>query len=233
MKDVNKFLLFVSAMVALFVFVSIFGLQDSNLSIADTSSSRITAEDDEIDLSEDPSNENNNIGMSTDNITNEEIILNEEENSESLIYLIPDESQNTTINFLTNTSAEDQSKITWGYSEWRQYIILQSYGVNESELEESYLNNETFQHNLHISTLMAWGQYNGSLSEEDLKNLYDQMEHNSVVFKDAWAYESSDERLHMGIEISVKSNAWLVQYYEARTVDIKFWSSDPNGKWHN
>ncbi|MHA1220500.1 MAG: PKD domain-containing protein, partial [Candidatus Heimdallarchaeota archaeon] len=152
----------------------------------------------------------------------------------------PDESNsvspelvNSTITFETNTSAEDQSKISWGYSEWREYIILQNYNVAEAELDESMLNNETFQINLHLSTIMAWGQYNGSLSEEELLNLYNQMEHNTVEIRSTWAEEASDERLDLRVKVRVRSSFYIVAYYEARFIEIWFWSTESDGKWHD
>ena len=61
-------------------------------------------------------------------------------------------------------------KDNWSYSDWREYIILQVYGVSEDNLNETIKNDLLFENNIDIFTLYVWGMYNGSLTEEDIYN---------------------------------------------------------------
>ena len=210
MKKIHKYVILAS--VSILTICLFFGIQDSNVDtkytmpIENGDFNLYTSDGDETIPEDDPPDEGDPISI--------ELI-------------------DTETIFDTNTSAEDQSKISWGYSEWREQIIFQIYNVTEAELDDSILNNETAQKNLHISTIMAWGQYNGSLSEEELLNLYNQMEHHTVRFDGSGYYESSDERLYLKTTISVRSIAWLLQWHEARSLDIYFCSDKSSGKWYN
>lgn len=133
-------------------------------------------------------------------------------------------------NFLeVNPNISDSDNSTWQYAEWRDFILLEHLNTTYDELDECFKNNATFQHNLNVLTLAYWGFANGSLTEDDLQDVYQELYHDTVILEVKDIPIRTDEK--MRINYAVKVNDDAIQHYVVSSVIFKFKSTDPNGNW--
>ena len=125
----------------------------------------------------------------------------------------------------------DSDNSTWGYNEWRDYVVLEAFNKTYDQLDDIIKSNETFQHNLHILTIGYWGFENGSLTEDDLRELTSQLVHNTISIEITDFPTHTDENLIVKCTLKI-NNDFLINYY-AEAIWIGFQSTDPNGNWYD
>lgn len=58
---------------------------------------------------------------------------------------------------------------SWTYKDWRQFVIL--IGNELGQLNETNIDEDWIQHNIHIATIIKWGLFNGTMTEEESQEL--------------------------------------------------------------
>ncbi|MFX1329552.1 MAG: hypothetical protein ACFE91_15605, partial [Promethearchaeota archaeon] len=124
-----------------------------------------------------------------------------------------------------------QNASNWSYVNWREYIIMQIYGSSEEELNNTIKTDPLFEHNIDIFTVYVMGKFNGSLSEQDIINLKDQLIHNTVRIGDISFLKSNDDQLKISVNIEVESSPSM--WYVADRLEIYLKSENSTGKWYN
>jgi hypothetical protein len=124
----------------------------------------------------------------------------------------------------------EQNASSWSYQEWYNYIILKTYGVNETELPDEIKNDTLFEHNINIFTILVWGKYNGTLNEQDVNNLKAQLIHDTVNIRTISFTKKDEINMTLNIEIAIKSTPSMT--YVAKRLKLFLKSENAIGKWY-
>ncbi|MFX0146058.1 MAG: hypothetical protein ACFE9C_18470, partial [Candidatus Hodarchaeota archaeon] len=124
-----------------------------------------------------------------------------------------------------------QNASDWNYLDWRNFIIMEIYGTPEEDLNNTIRNDPVFENNIDIFTVYVMGEYNGSLTMDDIINLKSQLIHNTVQIGDISFLKCDDAQLRICVNIEVKSSPSM--WYVADSLEIYLKSVNSSGKWFN